>query len=186
MNRSEFGGTGFSISCVAAPACMSLRKKIASDLSRLCLESCRAGANPEKAHSTPSPGIDRQGVLGNPLRFILTGGQRHDITQAEELIAGYAGEQVLADKGYDSQEFREHILALGMTAVIPPRSNRKEPAGYDRHLYREPVECFINKIKHYPGYSPGLRNWTPDTWAFCISPPLSSGYAESTQPNESI
>ena len=46
--------------------------------------------------------------LGNPLRFILTGGQRHDITQAEELIAGYAGEQVLADKGYDSQEFREH------------------------------------------------------------------------------
>ena len=26
------------------------------------LESCRAGANPEKAHSTPSPGIDRQGV----------------------------------------------------------------------------------------------------------------------------
>ena len=89
--------------------------------------------------------------LGNPLRFILTGGQRHDITQAEELIAGYAGEQVLADKGYDSQEFREHILALGMTAVIPPRSNRKEPAGYDRHLYRERhlVECFINKIKHY-------------------------------------
>ena len=89
--------------------------------------------------------------LGNPLRFILTGGQRHDITQAEELIAGYAGEQVLADKGYDSQEFREHILALGMTPVIPPRSNRKEPAGYDRHLYRERhlVECFINKIKHY-------------------------------------
>ena len=83
--------------------------------------------------------------LGNPLRFILTGGQRHDITQAEELIAGYAGEQVLADKGYDSQEFREHILALGMTPVIPPRSNRKEPAGYDRHLYRERhlVECFI-------------------------------------------
>ena len=30
--------------------------------------------------------------LGNPLRFILTGGQQHDITQAEELIAGYAGE----------------------------------------------------------------------------------------------
>ena len=65
--------------------------------------------------------------LGNPLRFILTGGQRHDITQAEELIAGYAGEQVLADKGYDSQEFREHILALGIAVI--PRSNRKEPAG---------------------------------------------------------
>ena len=43
--------------------------------------------------------------LGNPLRFILTGGQQHDITQAEELIAGYAGEHVLADQGYDAQEF---------------------------------------------------------------------------------
>ena len=89
--------------------------------------------------------------LGNPLRFILTGGQQHDITQAEELIAGYAGEHVLADQGYDAQEFRQHILELGMMPVIPPRSNRKAPADYDRHLYRErhPVECFINKIKHY-------------------------------------
>ena len=89
--------------------------------------------------------------MGNPLRFILTGGQQHDITQAEELIAGYAGEHVLADKGYDAQEFRRHILELGMTPVIPPRSNRKEPADYDRHLYRERhlVECFINQMKHY-------------------------------------
>ena len=55
--------------------------------------------------------------LGNPLRFILTGGQQHDITQAEELIAGYAGEHVLADQGYDAQEFRQHILELGWTWV---------------------------------------------------------------------
>ncbi len=41
-------------------------------------------------------------ALGNPLRFILTGGQKHDITQAAGLIAGYAGEYVVADKGYDS------------------------------------------------------------------------------------
>ena len=58
---------------------------------------------------------------------------------------------VLADKGYDAQEFRQHILELGMMPVIPPRSNRKAPADYDRHLCRERhlVECFINKIKHY-------------------------------------
>ena len=29
-------------------------------------------------------------ALGNPLRFILTGGQQHDITQADALIADYA------------------------------------------------------------------------------------------------
>ena len=40
---------------------------------------------------------------------------------------------------------------LGMMPVIPPHSNRKESADYDRHLYRERhlVECSINKIKHY-------------------------------------
>ena len=57
----------------------------------------------------------------------------------------------LVDKGYDSQGFRQHILERGMTPVIPPRSNRKQPCDYDAHLYRERhlVECFINKIKHY-------------------------------------
>ena len=89
--------------------------------------------------------------LGNPLRFILTGGQEHDITQAEDLIADYAGEYVIADKGYDSQKFRQCILDRGMIPVIPARSNRKKPHAYDAHLYRERhlVECFINKIKHY-------------------------------------
>ena len=66
-------------------------------------------------------------ALGNPLRFILTGGQQHDITQADALIADYAGEYVIADKGYDAQEFRQHILERGLRPVIPPRSNRKEP-----------------------------------------------------------
>ena len=161
----------------------------------------RGGSSPQKGgQAAQALGRSRGGFstkihvsvdgLGNPLRFILTGGQQHDITQAEELIAGYAGEHVLADQGYDAQEFRQHILELGMIPVIPPRSNRKAPADYDRHLYRERhlVECFINKIKHYRRkarrYSPGLRSWTPDTWASCISPPLSSGCGEmSTEPS---
>ena len=54
-------------------------------------------------------------------------------------------------KGTMPRSFAEHILELGMMPVIPPRSNRKAPADYDRHLYRERhrVECFINQIKHY-------------------------------------
>ena len=88
--------------------------------------------------------------LGNPLRFILTGGQQHDITQAEGLIDGYAGEYVLGDKGYDSQGFRQYILERGMTPVIPPRSNRKQPCNYDAHLYRErhlvAVKCQHNLV----------------------------------------
>ena len=89
--------------------------------------------------------------LGNPLRFTLTPGQQHDITQAEALISGCRGEYVIADKGYDAQPFIAYLAEVGMVAVIPARANRKEPREYDTHLYRERhvVECCIGKIKHY-------------------------------------
>jgi len=90
-------------------------------------------------------------ALGNPLRYVLTGGQRHDITQAEELITGFECEYVIADKSYDAADFLELIDAIKAIPVIPPRSNRKQQREYDNHLYRERhlVECFIGKIKHY-------------------------------------
>lgn len=90
-------------------------------------------------------------ALGNPLRFVLTGGQRHDITQAEGLIADFDFERVIADRSYDAEEFLALIAEKEAEAVIPPRKNRKEPREYDLHLYKERhlIECFFNKIKHY-------------------------------------
>lgn len=90
-------------------------------------------------------------ALGNPLRFLLTGGQRHDITQAEALIANYEFARVIADRSYDSEDFLLTIAKKQAEAVIPPRKNRKEGREYDKHLYKERhlVECFIGKIKHY-------------------------------------
>jgi transposase len=89
--------------------------------------------------------------LGNPLRFELTAGQCHDITEAKGLIIDLEAEHVIGDKGYDSADFLQFILSMGAVAVIPPRSNRQTPREYDAHLYRERhlVECFINKIKHF-------------------------------------
>lgn len=90
-------------------------------------------------------------ALGLGLRFRLTAGQVNDITQGPALIEGFACDFVLADKGYDADAFVAQVQAQGATAVIPPRSNRKEPRDYDKHLYRERhlVECFINKLKHF-------------------------------------
>jgi transposase len=90
-------------------------------------------------------------ALGNPLRFIVTGGQRHDITQAKDLTAEYDFERVIADRAYDADDFIEYVEDKGGESVIPPRRNRKEIREYDAHLYKERhlVECFINKIKHY-------------------------------------
>jgi transposase len=93
-------------------------------------------------------GVD---ALGNPVRFILTAGQVHDICQAEGLIEGFSTENVLADKGYDSNRFRAVVAEHGAEAVIPSSRSRSEIIPYDKHLYKERnlVERFINRIKHY-------------------------------------
>jgi transposase len=90
-------------------------------------------------------------ALGNPLRLLLTAGQRHDSPQAAALIEGYEPQVLIADKGYDSGPLIESVTAKGIEAVIPPKKNRLVQREYDRHLYRERhlVECFIGKIKHY-------------------------------------
>jgi transposase len=93
-------------------------------------------------------GVD---ALGNPVRFILTGGQVHDILQAEDLIRDFSFDNLLADKGYDADWFRARIAETGAAAVIPSVSARSRAIPYDKHIYRERnvVERFINKIKHF-------------------------------------
>ena len=73
-------------------------------------------------------------ALGNPLRFLVTGGQRHDSTQAKALVANLEFQRVIADRAYDSEAFLEYIQKQKADAVIPPRSNRKGRRAYDRHL----------------------------------------------------
>jgi transposase len=89
--------------------------------------------------------------LGNPLRLILTAGQRHDSPLAPALIEGFEPQALIADKGYDSGALIAVVTARGIEAVIPPKKNRAEMREYDRHLYRERhlIECFIGKIKQY-------------------------------------
>jgi transposase len=90
-------------------------------------------------------------ALGNPLRLLLTAGQRHDSPQAARLIENFEPLALIADKGYDSDELIESVMACGIEAVIPPKKSRLVQREYDVHLYRERhlIECFINKIKHY-------------------------------------
>ncbi len=90
-------------------------------------------------------------ALGQALRFSLTPGQRHDITQASALLEGFENANIIADKGYDSNALIDQIQNQNCIPVIPPRSNRKTPREYDEDLYKERhlVECFFNKIKHF-------------------------------------
>ncbi|WP_448216947.1 transposase [Endozoicomonas sp. 2B-B] len=44
-------------------------------------------------------------ALGNPVRFILTAGQVSEYGQANALIEGFSADFILADEGYDFNEF---------------------------------------------------------------------------------
>ncbi len=90
-------------------------------------------------------------ALGNPLRWILTGGEVADITQAPALIKGFGVKVVVGDKGYDADALVALINAAGAQAVIPPRSNRTEQRDYDRHVYKDRnlVERFFARLKQF-------------------------------------
>src|SRR4051794_31911107 len=63
-------------------------------------------------------------ALGNPLRLILSVGQRADITQAEALLAGYEAGAVIADRGYDANELVDWLRQAEIEVVIPAKKNR--------------------------------------------------------------
>ena len=47
------------------------------------------------------------------MKFLLTPGQTHGITQAAPLLEGLAAEQVIADKGYDGDKVLQTIHEQG-------------------------------------------------------------------------
>lgn len=94
-------------------------------------------------------------ALGNPLVFILTGGQVSDISQAEALLdkqlTDKPADALLADRAYDANNLVDKLDKLNMKAVIPPKSNRLIQREYDFYQYKERhlIECFFGKIKNY-------------------------------------
>ena len=89
--------------------------------------------------------------LGRPLRFILTGGNVHDITAAPALLEGFAASAVLGDKAYDSNAMRQIIAQSGADAVIPSKRLRKTAIPLDQEAYkhRNRIERCFNKLKHF-------------------------------------
>jgi transposase len=89
--------------------------------------------------------------LGNPVELMLTPGQAHDLTCAEQLIDSADPEALLGDKAYDADPLIDTLSQRGITPVIPPKANRKAPRACDFALYceRNLIERFFNKLKHF-------------------------------------
>jgi transposase len=85
--------------------------------------------------------------------LVVTAGQNHDApvfdVLIEEVPKDNVLEDVVGDKGYDSDHIRQKTVEKEMNPVIPPRKNRKEPIEYNEETYklRNKVERYFNKIK---------------------------------------
>jgi transposase len=88
-----------------------------------------------------------------PLAFALTGGERHDLVAVPELLDGVplARTLVVADRSYDADDLRSHLLLHGAWPVIPARRHRREPVPHDEQVYRtrNRVERRVSKLKQF-------------------------------------
>ena len=98
-----------------------------------CCKAHQASSGARKTSGPQAIGITRGGLntkihalcdaLGNPLRFLLTPGQRHDAKAVTELLNGVMAKALLADKAYDSDKIIQSAQEQGMQVIIPSKAN---------------------------------------------------------------
>lgn len=128
-------------------------------LDSTCCRAHQASAGARKKSGPQAIGITRGGLntkihavcdaLGNPLRFVLTPGQRHDSKPVPELLDGLAAKALLADKAYDSDKIVQGAEKQGMQVIIPSKVNRKTQRTLDKDRYkaRHLVENLFQRMK---------------------------------------
>jgi transposase len=113
-----------------------------------------------KAHRTAASLHERRAELqaARGLRwrwqasFLLTEGQLSDHKGAALIYPMLPdAETIIADKGYDSDAFRDALAGRGITPCIPPRAKRRSPATYCKTLYRQrhKVENMFARLKDW-------------------------------------
>lgn len=104
------------------------------------------GGNSTKIHLAVDSG-------GLPVYFELSQGQVNDIVHAKSLVENSPkAEHVVADKGYDSDTFREEVEKMGADSTIPRRKHQKkgnEDVDWCLYRYRHLVENAFGRIKNY-------------------------------------
>jgi transposase len=90
---------------------------------------------------------------GNLVDVRLLPGQAHDLRGTAALIEGLSCRQLPADRAFDANRVREALAEAGIEAVVPPKSNRRFPAEFDRDTckWRHLIGNFFGKLKEYRG-----------------------------------
>ena len=89
---------------------------------------------------------------GRPLILLLSEGQMSDYKGAALMLNVLPrAKELLGDKGYDADWFRQALTERGITACIPSKSNRRQPIEHDRILYRQrhKIENMFGRLKDW-------------------------------------
>ncbi len=93
--------------------------------------------------------VDAEGL---PINLKLTEGQAHDGRSADDMLETVTdGTILLGDRAYDSDRLRKTLKDRGAWANVKPMPHRVNPPAFSTFLYRyrNLVERFFNKLKHY-------------------------------------
>jgi transposase len=89
---------------------------------------------------------------GLPVALKLTPGQAHDGRSAADMLDAIGpGQILLADRAYDSDALRSTLAERGAWANVKPMPGRVNVPAFSQFLYRyrNLIERFFNKIKHF-------------------------------------
>jgi transposase len=88
-------------------------------------------------------------AIGRAVGLSLAPGQQYDPHACAPLAPHLAGKWMLADKGFDSAEFRTDLVRTGAMVCIPPLSTRRINYYFSCRLYRYryTVENFFCRIQ---------------------------------------
>jgi transposase len=84
--------------------------------------------------------------------MLLSEGQMSDYKGAALMLNALPrAKELLGDKGYDADWFRQALAERGITACIPSKFNRKAPIEHDRILYRQRhrIENMFGRLKDW-------------------------------------
>jgi transposase len=89
--------------------------------------------------------------VGRAVALNLAPGSQHDLRACEVLEPQLRNSWTIADRGFDSEDFRSRLARNGAMVCIPPRSRRHTVFYFNRKLYRHrhTVENFFSRIKRH-------------------------------------
>lgn len=84
-------------------------------------------------------------------KLVLLPGQRHDLHGVKQLLEGIGLRTLLANKAFDADWLKQHLLAHSCQVMIAQKAHPRAPLQIDMEVYkwRNLIESFFCKLKEF-------------------------------------